>query len=104
MSENSGKILIVDDESTIRIALRTTLGALGFATKEARNGEEAICKLKEQPADVILLDINMPGMGGLQACKELRRLSPRVGIIMLTVRDTQQDKVEALDAGADDYV
>jgi two-component system, OmpR family, KDP operon response regulator KdpE len=104
MSENSGKILIVDDEYTIRVALRTTLGALGFETKEARNGEEAICRLQEQPADVILLDINMPGMGGLQACKELRRLSPRVGIIMLTVRDTQLDKVEALDAGADDYV
>ena len=86
MSENGGKILIVDDESTIRIALRTTLGALGFAIKEARNGEEAITKLQEKATDVILLDMNMPGMGGLQACKELRRLSPRVGIIMLGTR------------------
>ena len=62
---------------------------------------EALRQLLDRDFAVILLDVNMPGMGGLQACKELRRLSPRAGIIMLTVRDTQQDKVEALDAAND---
>lgn len=104
MTEGGGLVLIVDDEPTIRRALRTTLGALGFEMDEARNGEEAVRRAQDYPPDVVLLDMNMPGMGGLATCKEIRRLSPQVGIIMLTVREAQEDKIEALDAGADDYV
>jgi len=56
------------------------------------------------PFDAVLLDINMPGMGGIETCRELRRLVPRLQILMLTIRKSEADKVQALDAGADDYV
>jgi two-component system KDP operon response regulator KdpE len=70
---------------------------------DARNGEEALEKLQDERYDLIILDRNMPGMGGLAACRSIRATSD-VGIIMLTVRKTEPEKVEALDAGADDYV
>ncbi len=100
-------ILVVDDESSIRRALRVTLGNLGFDVAEAATGEQALALLRATtPAhyDAVLLDMNMPGMGGMTACREIRRLSPRLPILMLTIRDNQDDKVEALDSGADDYV
>jgi|HubBroStandDraft_4_1064222.scaffolds.fasta_scaffold16466_7 two-component system KDP operon response regulator KdpE len=98
------KILIVDDESSIRRALHATLGTLGFDIEEASGGEEAVSFVRTQRYDAALLDINMPGMGGIEACRAIRRLSPRLPIVMLTVRDNEDDKIEALDAGADDYV
>lgn len=100
-------ILIVDDESSIRQALRVTLGSLGFDVAEAATGEQALALLRAaNPStyDAVLLDMNMPGMGGMLTCREIRRLSPRLPILMLTIRDNQDDKVEALDSGADDYV
>ena len=99
-----GMILIVDDDSSVRRALHTTLNTLGFTTTEASGGEEALVLARTNPYDVVLLDINMPGMDGLETCRQLRRLFPRIAILMLTVRDSEEDKVQALEAGADDYV
>jgi len=104
MSTPQGKVLIVDDEPSIRRALRTTLGTLGFEVQEAVTGEQALPLLRASSFDAVLLDINMPGMGGIQACREIRRQFPTLAVLMLTVRDSEDDKVEALEAGADDYV
>jgi two-component system, OmpR family, KDP operon response regulator KdpE len=96
-------ILVVDDEPQIRRVLRTTLSAEGYTITEARDGTEALEKVREIKPDLILLDMNMPGLDGLQTCREIRSDS-EVPIIMLTVRSAEKDKVRALDAGADDYV
>jgi two-component system KDP operon response regulator KdpE len=100
----SGLILIVDDETSIRRALHTTLCKLGFKTVEAARGEEALSLVRANTFDAVLLDINMPGMSGIETCRSIRVISPRIPILMLTVRDSEDDKVEALDAGADDYI
>jgi two-component system KDP operon response regulator KdpE len=100
---NTGRILVVDDEPQIRRVLRTALSAQGYEIHDARTGEEALEELREQRFDLILLDMNMPGIGGLETCRQIRA-SSEVAIIMLTVRDSEHDKVAALDAGADDYV
>lgn len=100
---NSARILVVDDAPQVRRVLRATLTAEGYTTFEARDGEEAIERFAEEPYDIILLDVNMPRMDGLQVCRAIRGKSD-VPIIMLTVRDAERDKVLALDAGADDYV
>jgi two-component system KDP operon response regulator KdpE len=99
----SATILIVDDEPQIRRVMRTTLTGEGYAVVEARDGSEALEKLHSERPDLILLDMNMPVLDGLQACREIRS-SSEVPIIMLTVRSAEKDKVRALDAGADDYV
>jgi two-component system, OmpR family, KDP operon response regulator KdpE len=96
-------ILVVDDEPQIRRVLRTTLSAEGYTILEARDGPEAFEKVREAKPDLILLDMNMPGLDGLQTCREIRS-SSAIPIIMLTVRSAEADKVRALDAGADDYV
>jgi two-component system KDP operon response regulator KdpE len=104
MSSLQSRVLLVDDEPSIRRALRTTLSALGFDVEEASGGEEAVSFVRTERYDAALLDINMPGMGGIEACRAIRRLCPRIPILMLTVRDSEDDKIDALDAGADDYV
>jgi len=83
--------------------MRTTLIAQGFEVADAKSGEEAIEKFRENKYDLILLDMNMGGMDGIETCREIRSGSD-VGIVMLTVRDAEKDKIAALDAGADDYV
>lgn len=100
---NSARILVVDDAPQVRRTLRATLTVEGYAVSEARDGAQALELFSSQPFDIILLDVNMPGIDGLQACREIREKSD-VPIIMLTVRDAERDKVRALDAGADDYV
>ena len=100
---SAGRILVVDDEPQIRRIMRTTLTGAGYEVDDAKTGEEALEKLRDYHPDLVLLDINMPGMGGLAACREIRA-GAGVGIIMLTVRNTEKDKVEALDAGADDFI
>jgi len=100
---SAGRILVVDDEPQIRRIMRTTLTGAGYEIDDAKTGDEALVKLREFRPDLVLLDMNMPGMGGLAACRALRADSD-VGIIVLTVRNTEADKVEALDAGADDFV
>ena len=100
---NSGRIMVVDDEPQIRRVMRTALVANGYEAFEARNGEEALEMLREYNPDLILLDINMPGMGGMSACREIRKVSD-AAIIVLSVREGENDKIKALDAGADDYI
>jgi two-component system KDP operon response regulator KdpE len=102
--EQGNKVLVVEDDSGIRQSLFETLSALGFMIGEAGNGEEALLRLRMVTYDAVLLDINMPGMGGMETCRKIFHTYPRLPIIMLTVRDDEQDKVEALDAGAHDYV
>jgi two-component system KDP operon response regulator KdpE len=96
-------ILIVDDEPQIRRVMRTTLTSHGYSVVEAASGEEALEKLRAERPDLIVLDVNMPGISGLETCAEIRTSSD-VPIIMLTIRNSERDKVQALDAGADDYV
>jgi two-component system, OmpR family, KDP operon response regulator KdpE len=96
-------ILVVDDEPQIRRVMRSTLSIHGYVITEASNGEDAIESVRKTRPDLVLLDVNMPGIGGLEACREIRRSSD-APIIMLTVRNAERDKVLALDAGADDYV
>jgi two-component system KDP operon response regulator KdpE len=98
------RVLVVDDEPSIRRGLRTTLNALGFDICEAARGEEALSLVRTSRFDAVLLDVNMPGMGGVEACRRMRQSSPRLPILIISVVDCEDGKVEALDAGADDYV
>ena len=100
---SAANILVVDDEPQIRRVLRSTLSARGYVITDAKTGEEALEWVRREPPDLILLDVNMPGIGGIEACRQIRRVSS-APIIMLTVRNAERDKVLALDAGADDYV
>jgi two-component system, OmpR family, KDP operon response regulator KdpE len=104
MNETQGRLLIVEDDSALRRSLRTTLGVLGFEVTEASNGEDALVRLRMADYEAVLLDINMPGMGGIETCRRIRHTFTRLPILMLTVRDSEDDKVEALEVGADDYV
>ncbi|MGA2601351.1 MAG: response regulator transcription factor, partial [Bryobacteraceae bacterium] len=99
----SARILVVDDEPQIRRVMRTLLTSHGYIVTDARSGDEALERLRDDKPDLILLDMNMPGMSGLEACRAIRSGS-EAAIIMLTVRNTEPDKVDALDAGADDYI
>jgi two-component system KDP operon response regulator KdpE len=100
---SAGRVLVVDDDPQIRRVMRMTLTGQGYEVDDAREGGAALEKLRDQRFDLVLLDMNMPGMGGLETCRTIRAQSD-VAIIMLTVRDAESDKVEALDAGADDYI
>jgi len=104
MDESQGRLLIVEDDSALRRSLRTTLDVLGFDVGEASNGEDGLVRLRMVDYEAVLLDINMPGIGGIETCRRIRRSYTRIPILMLTVRDSEDDKVEALEAGADDYV
>ena len=104
MNSTHGTVLIVDDERSIRISLRTILSSIGFNIIEAGRGEEALSLVSTEPFDAVLLDINMPGIGGVETCRIMRKTAPRLPIIMLTVQGNENRKVEALDAGADDYI
>ena len=99
-----GKLLIVDDEPAIRWALRRTLQNMNFEIEEAETGEQAVALIRTIRFDAVLLDVGMPGMSGIDTCREIRKLMPTLGIVMLTVKSAEEDKVRALDAGADDYV
>jgi two-component system KDP operon response regulator KdpE len=104
ITQSAIRILVVDDEPAIRRALRPPLMELGFQVVEASRGEEALQALRNAPHDVVLLDINMPGIGGIETLRRIRAFAPRLPVLMLTVRDDEEDKVEALELGADDYV
>ena len=100
---NDATILVVDDEPQLRRVMRTTLTDLGYTVIDAKTGEDALELLRHDQPDLILLDLNMPGIGGLETCRAIRETSD-VPIIILSVRNTEREKVQALDAGADDYV
>ncbi len=98
-----GRILVVDDDPQIRRVMRVTLTGQGYEVDDAKSGDVALEKLREQRFDLVLLDMNMPGLSGVETCRDIRSHS-EIAILMLTVRDTEEDKVAALDAGADDYI
>ncbi len=102
--ESAGTVLLVEDDSFIRRGMRATLLAMHFEIGEATTGEEALMRLRMMSYDAVLMDLNMPGMGGVEACRQVRREFPQMSIIVVTVKDGEEDKIEALDAGADDYV
>jgi two-component system KDP operon response regulator KdpE len=98
------RVLVVDDEAAIRRALRPPLVELGFQIHEASRGEEALQVLHSTQVDVVLLDINMPGIGGIETLRRIRAAAPRLPVLMVTVLDGEEEKVEALELGADDYI
>ena len=99
------KILVVEDEVAIREFEVINLRRVGYETVEAGSGEEALAVYEQHgDVDIALLDISMPGMDGLTLCKELRQRSPSLGIIMLTARTQEMDKIHGLMLGADDYI
>jgi two-component system KDP operon response regulator KdpE len=100
---SAGKILVVDDDPQIRRVMKATLVGHGYEVIEARTGEDALEKTPAEMPNLVLLDMNMPGIGGLETCRSLRQGSD-IPVIILSVRNTEKDKVAALDAGADDYV
>src|SRR5262250_3391421 len=98
-----GSILVVDDEPQITRVLKTTLSSYGYSTRTASDGDEALHVMKEWPPDLIITDLRMPNLDGLDLCRQVRQKS-HVPIIVLSVKGEERTKVEALDAGADDYV
>ena len=103
-SPPEGKVLIVDNDSSLRRALHTTLYGLGFDVGEAAGGEEAIALCRIVRYDAVLLEVNTPGKSGIETCSELRRLLPRVAILLLSVNDDKEQRIEALETVADDYL
>jgi two-component system, OmpR family, response regulator MprA len=97
-------VLVVDDERALRSALRRALALEGFATIESASGEAAIAVLRERSVDAVILDVLMPGIDGLEVCRRLRAAGDRTPILMLTARETVEDRVAGLEAGADDYL
>jgi two-component system KDP operon response regulator KdpE len=104
LEASQGTVLIVEDDAALRRTLRTTLTAVGFDIGEASNGEEALLRLRMVDYEAVLLDVNMPGVGGIETCRRMRHIFTRLPILVLTVRDSEDDKVEALESGADDYI
>jgi len=102
-TEPKGNILVVDDEPQIARVLKTTLSSQGYGVRSAANGEEALQEMKTWPPDLIITDLRMPGIDGLELCRRVR-VDSRVPIIVLSVKGEESIKVQALDAGADDYV
>jgi two-component system, OmpR family, KDP operon response regulator KdpE len=100
---SAGKILVIDDDPQIRRVMKVILSGERYEVVEARSGESALLKFREYLPDLVLLDLNMPGLGGLETCRLIRETSD-VPIIIVTVRREESEKVELLDAGADDYV
>jgi two-component system, OmpR family, KDP operon response regulator KdpE len=100
---SAGRILVVDDDPQLRRMVRAALTVKNYEVSDARSGEEALERLRSEPYDLVLLDINMPVMTGMETCKAIRANS-EIAVIMLTVSNSEKDKVDALDFGADDYI
>ena len=98
------KILVVDDERAVRDSLRRALALEGYEVDLAADGEEALARMRRAEPDALILDVLMPGVDGLEVSRRLRRSGSKVPILMLTARDAVENRVEGLDAGADDYV
>lgn len=97
-------ILIVDDESRVTRALRRTLAYEGYTVSTASDGESALAVARTRPPDLVVLDIMLPGINGLEVCRRLRAAGDEIAILMLTARDTVADRVTGLETGADDYL
>jgi two-component system KDP operon response regulator KdpE len=102
--EIHGTILLVDDDSSLRRVLRVTLAGMGFTVVEASRGEEAVTLARVSRFDAVLLDVDLPGMGGVEVCRSIRHAVVHLPILMLTAMNSEDDLVTALAAGADDYI
>ena len=98
------RALVVEDEASLRESLQTRLGEAGFTVDVARDGDEGLFAGREYPLDVAVIDLGLPGISGLELIRRLRATGKTYPILILTARDNWQDKVEGLQAGADDYV
>jgi two-component system response regulator MprA len=98
------RILVVDDDRAVREALRRTLTLAGYDIETAQDGEEALEQMAQAVPDAVVLDVGLPGIDGLEVCARARRLGNRVPILILTARDAVSDRIDGLDAGADDYM
>ncbi|HYB65370.1 MAG TPA: response regulator transcription factor [Steroidobacteraceae bacterium] len=98
------RVLVVEDEAALRETLKTRLSAAGFTVDEAADGNEGLFAGSEYPLDVAIIDLGLPGLAGLEVIRRLRAARKTYPILILTARDNWQDKVEGLQAGADDYV
>ncbi|MCP9879986.1 response regulator transcription factor [Cyanobium sp. A1C-AMD] len=100
----SARLLIVDDDPELRVFLRTELEIEGYACTEAGSGKQALMQLRESRWDLLLLDWTLPDFSGVEICRRLRGSDDQTPVLMLTARDDVRERVEALDAGADDYL
>src|SRR5262245_22790508 len=98
------KVLIVDDDRSLRDALRRALVLGGYETVEAASGQEALTRVANAGPDAIVLDVGLPDLDGLEVCRRLRQAGNRIPVLMLTARDAVEDRIDGLDAGADDYL
>jgi two-component system response regulator MprA len=98
------RILVVEDDRAVREAVRRALVLGGYEVQTAEDGEQAIEMVVQNVPDAVVLDIGLPGIDGLEVCRRLRRLGNRVAILILTARDVVADRIDGLDAGADDYL
>jgi two-component system, OmpR family, KDP operon response regulator KdpE len=100
---NAARALLVDDDPLIRRAFRAILTSAGYVVLEAMTGEEALGKIHAEGVDVILLDLRMPGMGGLEACRRIRKVVD-TPIMVISILRNEEDRAQAFDVGADDYL
>jgi two-component system, OmpR family, response regulator MprA len=97
-------ILIVDDDNRVTSALRRTLAYEGYSISVAANGEAALAAVRTKPPDLVILDLMLPGIDGLEVCRRLRNAGDSIAVLMLTARDAVADRVTGLETGADDYL
>jgi two-component system response regulator MprA len=100
----AARVLIVEDDTPVRRMLERSLGAEGFEVRSAADGGSALAMAEGSTPDLVVLDVAMPGLGGIEVCRRLREKGMTGGVLMLTARDAVEDRVRGLDAGADDYV
>jgi two-component system, OmpR family, response regulator MprA len=98
------RVLVVDDDPAVRDSLRRSLAFEGYTVSTAADGEQALAAVAADRPDVVVLDLQMPVLGGLEACRRLREQGDDIPVLMLTARDATRDRVTGLDAGADDYL
>ncbi|WP_181767867.1 response regulator transcription factor [Streptomyces albidus (ex Kaewkla and Franco 2022)] len=103
-AEDRGRVLVVDDDAAIRRSLQRGLRLNGFAVDLAEGGRRALSRVREQPADVVVLDISMPDLDGIQVCRSLREGGNDVPVLMLSALDETADRIAGLQAGGDDYL
>jgi two-component system response regulator MprA len=98
------RVLIIDDDRALRAALRRALTLAGYEVEVAADGEEGLASMAERAPAAVVLDLGLPGLDGLDVCRRLRADGDRVPVLMLTARDAVEDRIDGLDAGADDYL
>jgi two-component system response regulator MprA len=98
------RVLIVEDDGAVRRMLERSLAKEGFEVRAAADGAAALALSESSAPDLVVLDVTMPGLGGIDVCRRLRQSGMQGGVLMLTARDAVEDRVRGLDAGADDYV